>query len=1002
MKNLPRQFTPQFGAWTRLAALLLSFATAANTSGAATFSNPAPSIGANPIDIASRLDQLSLRPLSQAPHFAPTSTATTAPDPKTRAMARKLRKQISKLQMRSQAARPVTLNREQSEGLARLREKVGESLTIKGRRGAQTPRMIRGAKLEHAVAMQGPRKDRAEQTARAFLRSNRALLRLDDPDTDMKLHKKKLDELGRTHLRFQQHYRGLRVWPAELIVHLDPDGDVDLMNGAYVETPRGLGITPSVLAHDAIERARRRLPDSANAAISQPELIIYAPGDIASRLAWDVRVPISVTSSWRVVVDARSGAILTAYDTVMTENVTGSGQDLSSQTQALNVWHESGTYYMVDTSKPMYQIGSNPPLPNETAGAITILDARNQPPTSDVFGWSDPIPLYNTTSSLPNAGWIADGVSAAANFAYVYDYYYNEHNQDSMDGEGLSLLAIVRLGQNFANAYYNPAFNLMGFGDAEPFAGALDVVAHELTHGVTEHSANLVYQNESGALNESFSDIFGESVEAYVSGTPDWLLGSPPLSAPQRDMQDPSSMMTFLGVPYPDKYSNFIETTEDNGGVHLNSSIPNHAFYQFADGLPNAVGMAKAGKIFFRALTVHLVANSEFIDARLACIQAADELYGVGSVEAQATADAFDHVEIFDGANTEDPPDYPSVDSTDATLFLAYDVDGYYLARQEPPDDPAAGSWLGLYPVGYTRPAVTGDGSVAIFVDAWNDICFIQTDLSQPEEDCLGFPDSTASVAISPDGNLFGLVSLDLFGDPDNVITIIDFTKPAGEDVTEYTLRAPAIDGEPIATVRYADAMDFTADGRLIFYDALNTLPLPGGGTTEVWSIYAIDMTTGATFTVVLPFEGFDIAFPAVSQTSDNFVTFDVVDQFSGDSYIVAGNLNTGESNVVGYNPWGFGAPGFNGDDSAIVYSYYDGCITNTCTTLVSQPVAADRITPEGIDSEWLADADYGVIYRRGTYVPEPGLWLQQFAGISLLALLCRRRKSRANLRAEA
>ena len=92
--------------------------------------------------------------------------------------------------------------------------------------------------------------------------------------------------------------------------------------------------------------------------------------------------------------------------------------------------------------------------------------------------------LYHVTSSVPTAGWLADGVSAAANLAYAYDYYYNEHNRDSMDGEGGSLLAIVRLGLNHNNAHYNPGSNWIFFGDAEPYAGALDVVAHEFTHGV--------------------------------------------------------------------------------------------------------------------------------------------------------------------------------------------------------------------------------------------------------------------------------------------------------------------------------------------------------------------------------------------------------------------------------------------------------------------------------------------------------------------------------------
>ena len=212
--------------------------------------------------------------------------------------------------------------------------------------------------------------------------------------------------------------------------------------------------------------------------------------------------------------------------------------------------------------------------------------------------------------------------------------------------DGASIHAIVRYGENYKNAFWIPGSNLIVFGDGRPFAGALDIVGHELTHGVIEHSANLLYQDQPGALNEAFADIFGEMIEAKKKeeeegeGPPDWITGrdlarpspgSPDLGRPVRNLENPEAFLTHFGRPYPKKMSDFFHIQEDNGGVHINSTIIGHAFYLLAEGLNGAIGLRAAERIFYRALTFHLVQNSQFIDARLACIQAAEVLFGLGS-----------------------------------------------------------------------------------------------------------------------------------------------------------------------------------------------------------------------------------------------------------------------------------------------------------------------------------------------------------------------------------
>lgn len=972
-----------------------------------------------------------LHPFTQAPRLVPARPPGPASDPRARYVADGVRANVEHARARVAARRralaaqrPVALDDAQRAALDRLRSSARGEVEVRIDAATRTPRMLRGAGLGRALRARAGR-DAATDTARAFLREHKALLRLDDPDRELVLERRVRDALGRTQLRFGQRHAGLRVWPAERIVHLDANGDVAALAGRGAMTPDGVDTVPQVDARSAVEAARAHLGAATDVAIAGPELLYWsgAAGDAAPSLAWKVFVPASVRGQWWVIVDASSGAIAAAWNTVQDADVAGSGIDAFGTTLPLRVWQEApGQHFLVDASKPMFDPGSDPPDPDTTRGGIIVLDARNQPPTSDPRAFPTLVHLTSSTGASPWAPQgsgganVGDGVSALANLSRVYDYFLSVHGRNSLDGVGASLLAVVRLGRSFQNAFFLSENNIMAFGDAEKYAGALDVVAHELAHGVTHHSANLIYQNESGALNEAFSDIFGEMVEAHVAGvaTPDWLVGSPPAFAvPLRDMEDPSSL--FIGGsinrPYPEKYSQRIVTSLDSGGVHLNSSIVNHAFYQLVAGLPNAIGRVKAEAIFYRALTAYLTANANFVDARLAAIAAADDFretgqLGVTANDVQAVRDAFSFVEIADGPGTQPPDPFPGTEGEDATLFLrlAETVGGgqaYFLYRQEIPADGASGAPLSAFDVKPSRPAVFGDGDLAVFVDSIDGLCFIPTDGSA-EEDCdPELAGVVSSVAVSPDGNLFGFVLFDAStGNPDKFINVFDLRRAPPDDLVEIEVRAPAIDAATLANVRFADAMDISADNGFVVYDALTEVAFTGSGgdsAVNVWALYAADLTTGNLFTIVPPVAGLDIGYPALAQRSDHHIVFDVVDQVTGDGSVFAGDLDTGVLSVIrqSFGEPGlpaFGVPGYNGDDSLVVFSIPDpfpGELTGY--SLEAQPVAADRLTPTGESFPWIFDADLGVVYRRGSFVPEPRAALLALAALAALAVLRRR-----------
>ena len=253
----------------------------------------------------------------------------------------------------------------------------------------------------------------------------------------------------------------------------------------------------------------------------------------------------------------------------------------------------------------------------------------------------------------------------AVNEAYdssgkTYNFYETIFNRNSVDNKGLRLDSSVHYGQQYDNAFWDGQQMIYGDGDGEifnRFTISLDVIGHELTHGVTQYTAGLQYSGQSGALNESMSDVFGSMVKQWAQNQDvtqaDWLIGAG-LLTPQingvalRSMKNPGSAYNdpLLGQdPQPKNMSNYLNTTDDNGGVHINSGIPNYAFYLAATSI-GGFAWEKTGKIWYETLTKRLTSTSDFQAAADGTVSAAGDLFGVNSPEQTAVINAWTQVGI--------------------------------------------------------------------------------------------------------------------------------------------------------------------------------------------------------------------------------------------------------------------------------------------------------------------------------------------------------------------
>ncbi len=273
---------------------------------------------------------------------------------------------------------------------------------------------------------------------------------------------------------------------------------------------------------------------------------------------------------------------------------------------------------------------------------LTIYDNQKEGrtflPGVRVRGWGEPV------SQDPAINEAYDGS------AQTYDFYRQVMDRNSLDNAGMELISSIHYGVAYDNAFWDGTQMVYGDGSGQIFqvgglTRALDVIAHELTHGITEFTAGLAYSKQSGALNESFSDVFGSLVKQYTlkqsAKQADWLIGEgvlvKSLGKALRSMKAPGT--AYSGDRQPATMANYVDLPDDNdprndnGGVHINSGIPNHAFYLAAKEL-GGNAWERAGKIWYQTLTTKLHANTQFDEAANATIDVAGMLFGPAEVKA--------------------------------------------------------------------------------------------------------------------------------------------------------------------------------------------------------------------------------------------------------------------------------------------------------------------------------------------------------------------------------
>lgn len=475
---------------------------------------------------------------------------------------------------------------------------------------------------------------------------------------ELRLFRTDTDDLGYKHFRYRQYHRGVRVDGGELLVH-EQNGFVRTLNGKLV---RGLQaeVRTSLEANTALQKALKHLPaqrymwevpeaeallrrikKDPNASFApQPELVLVAPGFTQQaadfQIAWRLEIYADQPALRKeLFVSALDGAILEEINLLHDQNTPGTAHTkYSGERQIITDSVGAGVYRLVETTRGDGIETYNMERGTNHGDAIDFLDNDNN--------WNNTNPAKDEVAT--DAHWGAE---------MTYDYFFQKHNMASIDGNNMALIGFVHYDQNWSNAQWTGEWARFGDGNGNSWGPlvSLDVVGHEFSHGVTGFSAGLRYRNESGALNESFSDVFGSAIEFWAQPEQaDWLIGEdfvingPPL----RNMANPKKESN------PDTYKgeHWEAGTADNGGVHTNSGVQNKWFFLLTEGgsgtndnnvnySVTALGLDTAAAIAFRNLQYYLLVLSNYNDAREGSMQAAEDIYGPCSAAFFETVNAW-------------------------------------------------------------------------------------------------------------------------------------------------------------------------------------------------------------------------------------------------------------------------------------------------------------------------------------------------------------------------
>ena len=768
-------------------------------------------------------------------------------------------------------------------------------------------------------------------------------------------------------LKVEERYNDVAIYGTELIMHLNEAGQPVSVNGQWREVRQvknnvrvsendALGIAVSYLK---AKNVYSDIPEAIKMKYHLHEpyinLVVYEH-EGEDLYAYEVHMKANLLQEWTLLIDASSAEVLEAFDHTCDVDgpVTTNSIDLNGVSREITTYLEGSTYFLQDITKPMFD-------ESDSSGVIYTRDAEGSTGTRAV----------DITSG--DNTWSATATSAHYNAGIAYDYYHNAHGRSSIDGEGGDIYSVVNIkdgnGNDVDNAYWSSPLMVYGNGDEafDPLAKGLDVAGHEMTHGVIESEANLVYQGESGAINESYADIFGAMIDSA-----NWTIGEEVVkpsffpSGALRDLEDPHNGGTAFGDPgwQPSHTDEQYVGSADNGGVHINSGIPNHAFYLLATD----IGREKAAEVFYHALTNYLTRFSKFVDLRIAVVQSSVDLYGDNSVEQQAIEAAFDAVGILEGEPTQVTTTIPINPGEEQLLFVDQDFSTDTTIYQSDFDV--------LNPLTETpvsnRPSVSDNGELMAFIGEDHRLYLIDiSDPTNPVQTTYFSEPVYSSVSLSKDGSKVALTTID----QDTAIYVHHFSK---NETVKFELYNPTYsEGITGAGVLYADALEWDYTGENLIYDAFNRVENDNGedlefwdvGIIDVWDNEADDFGSGEIEKIFVGLEeGESIGNPILSKNSPYIMALDYSLETDTDvTFVILGyNFETDELGFIfenNYISW----PSYSRADDYLMFSYVQGSSGGQLifgSAIIS--LAPDKVNAGGGAFAFVDFAKYAMVYSLG------------------------------------
>ncbi|MFH1741269.1 MAG: M4 family metallopeptidase, partial [bacterium] len=875
----------------------------------------------------------------------------------------------------------IVPNPDQQQAIDDLLSKLGEDTVLEMDNLSGTLRYLRGdlkqlVEKSEAYRDAESRKDYGGMSV-ALAGEIKTVLNVQDPEQEFFAEKVTEDELGMVHVVLQQQYQGAPVWGAEIGVHFNSDKEPVQMSGVYAPTPAGMPETEAEISQNVALVKAKEAVGMTGEGLTPPkvEKMVYWDLDRAPVMCYNVDLTPDHAHAWEIFISTADGSVVHRYDKMVYAAAVGQSADLKGTVRQINCWEEGGVYLAIDTFKPIYQPSSQPPDLDKTKGAFFILDYGNQDPNSQNINLD-----FAKTTNVNQ--WDPAVVSLSNNLTRTENYYRTLFSRSSIDDKNMNIVSILHFrwatsggGSHNDNACWNPNVKALYFGDGDNADGGImphdiDTVAHEYTHGITDFTANLIYENQSGALHEHFSDFF-----ACMVDRDDWLIGEDTTSVPGkialRDVQNPGNPNVISSLPATMADYRYMPIDQDQGGVHINMGIPSRMSYLLAEG-PNGITREKTEKIVYRAQTHYLTQKGQFIDYRRAAISAATDLYGAGSAEVQAVEKAFDDVGITEGQGTPDSTPGEVVSGDEAILFLVADPsagvdpfrqDYYYKLAIN-----ALGQNNLLAPryVANARPVASGDGQWALYVDATNNIFWTNGE----SEDQWTQDGIVRTIAMSKNQRYVAFTTIDYA----NTIYFID--TQSEESFLEVDLSVPVKDADDVE-LYFADVMTFNFRGDHMIYDAVSEIKLVTGETYFAWGLYGLRLADLNSYLVMPQTPGEEIGNPIFSHTNDNLLLADLelAQGSQSSNHVIVLDFNQGESAVLLSNLPVMGRPSFQGDDRHIIFRSVDESGLNYY--LAGGALADDNFSLEqgalNLFYSDLVPIEYPFGFRVGEYTPYEG-----------------------------